>query len=329
MDTEELHRLARDRRQWTRELHGPNDFYGHAGLLKRYASLPPRQPLHATVEHGLTALPTVWYFDVSAPFPTFLCAGEQRAEAYRRVRPDRTAIPIGPMIHYAADGPPAPRVRGRLLVFPAHSTHDLRSGFDVAAFARTIAGYRDRFEDVTVCLYWKDVLQGAEAVYRAEGFDCVTAGHMFDPDFLPRLRRIIEASGTVMTNRFGSYLPYAVALGRPVWLRPQRVTLLGDQKIVERESVEPEVDEAAWSEIAHVFGDEVDELTPSHYECLEPVTGFQHLRSPDALRDIFAEAAERYRAATTPLQRARHQVVARVLRPLGQLVPRPILRRIR
>jgi hypothetical protein len=204
----------------------------------------------------------------------------------------------------------------------------MRASYDAAGFARMLAGYRDRFDHVTVCLYWRDVLDGAEASYRAEGFDCVTAGHMFDPAFLARLRGIIEDADVVVTNRFGSYVPYAIALGRPVWFRRQRVTPVGSPEDLARDSIDPDRDEATTRELVELLEEETDEPTAEQVERLEPIAGFGHLRSPAQLREILAEAEERYRQATSGPQRAWHRFLARVARPVAHRLPRGLVRRL-
>lgn len=268
----------------------------------------------------MSVSPTVWDIDLRAPFATFLCAGDARATIYERSRPDGTALPIGPMIQYAPGRARGPRPRGRLLVFPAHSTHYLKLVYDAAGFARTLASYRDRFSHITVCLYWKDILDGGEAPYRAEGFECVTAGHMFDAEFLPRLRGHIENAHTVLANDFGSYLPYAVSLGRPVWLREQHVRPVGAPRDVARDAVPADLKAEATRTIRRLFADEVEEVTSEQRACLEPIAGLGHVRAPDTIRTVLAEAAERYRQQTTPFRRTWHYMVGRVARPLAALV---------
>lgn len=320
MTEAEVQELARDRHQRTPELHPGNDYYGHAATLKRYAGLPPDRPLHAIVEHGPAPAPRIWELDLRAPFTTFLCCGPMRAEVYERERPGARGIPIGPMIRYVTEGPPPPRPRGRLLVFPAHSTHHVRSVYDAPAFARRLAGYRDRFSEITVCLYWKDVLDGAQAPYRAEGFECVTAGHMYDLDFLTRLRRYLDEADVVVTNQFGSHIPYAVALGRPVWLIEQEVKVVGSRRALESDTVEREVLDELTREIRRLFSEETDEVTPEQRASLDAFTGFDCIRTPQEIRDLLAEASERYLRSTTAPQRAWHRFMGRVVRPLAARV---------
>jgi hypothetical protein len=324
MDAAELVRLARDRRESTPEIYSPNDFYGHAEALKAYACLPSQQPLKAVVEHGPSPAPELWDLDVAAPLPTFLCAGDMRAELYRaQAASGRQAIPIGPLIQYA--GRTQPRPRGRLLAFPTHSTHHLKVASDGAAFAKTLARYRGRFDDVHMCLYWKDILDGADAPYRAEGFTCTTAGHMYDHAFIHRLHSILNAADTIVTNRFGTHVIYAVAMGRPVWMVPQQVSYGSDRATIERYAKAVDTWQPAVDEIAPLFEPESGEVTDEQRERLAPIAGFEHVRSPEALREVLRDAEERYRRASGPATRLADDLYRRIVRPVGSRLIRPRL----
>jgi hypothetical protein len=308
--------LARDRPPRTPEIHAQNDFYGHATSLKRYAGLRRSSPLKAVVEHGPNPIRgAVWPVDADAALPVVLCAGEERAEAFREATESKIAIPIGPMISYASDPgvTPAP---GRLVAFPAHSTHHVRVSYDARGFARTLAGYRDRFSSVEVCLYWRDVLDGIDAVYRAEGFTCVTAGHIYDLEFLNRLRAIIGAAEAVVTNRYGTYVPYAVALDRPVWIVPQ--TMHSSSRDPAQDDFESAATHfaPAIQGIVDAFANETDSVTPEQRALLDPFIGFQLVRSPTEMRAILDDAAQRYIRRTPLWLRAKHAASRRVVRPL-------------
>jgi len=229
MRADQLERLARDRPLATPELHQPNDFYGYAHVLKRWAGWPSRKPLPAAVEHGIPLQREIWELDLQSILPTLFCASSARAIEYEATAAvGRVAVPIGPPIAYAGSRgellPAGPAVDGPLLAFPAHSTHHIDAKFDVEGFIADLEELRARWPDVQVCLYWRDVLAGAAAPYRRSGFTCVCAGHIYDTHFLPRLRRMLASSSGVVSNEIGTHIFYAVALGRPAWILPREAT---------------------------------------------------------------------------------------------------------
>ena len=70
MTITELYELAKDRPNSTIELHTPNDFYGHAAVLKQYAKFPSNYRIKAAIEHGPIIIDEyVWDSDINSPLP--------------------------------------------------------------------------------------------------------------------------------------------------------------------------------------------------------------------------------------------------------------------
>ncbi|MEM9702154.1 MAG: hypothetical protein AAF907_06900, partial [Planctomycetota bacterium] len=102
---EDLNRIAADRPLETDEYHPPNDFYGQASVLRRYAGLPDR-PLPIALEHGVRVDDGAWEKDLDTPLPALCVPTARRAEALRHgvAAGKRLRIePIGFGTCYAAD----------------------------------------------------------------------------------------------------------------------------------------------------------------------------------------------------------------------------------
>ena len=309
MNAEQLMDLARDRPQVTRELHPPSAFYGHAEALKRHAGLPARSRPKVAIAHGVGLTSYVWDVDAGARVPTYLCASPGHAQRYSEVAsPGRVAVPIGPMILYAPAGAAAPPGR-TLVAFPAHSTHHVDAVYDVDRFAERLAGMRGDWDELRVCLYWRDVLRGAHRPYLERGFDCVTAGHIYDAGFLPRMRAILEGATTVISNEVGSFLFYAVALGRPVWLVDDDVSYRAESAEILRRD---QADQDEWSglsgAIRSAFSGRSDEPTADQLAIVEKHAGLSSHRTPAEMAALLAEAEQRYRDWAPPLRRARDRL---------------------
>ena len=68
-------------------------------------------------------------------------------------------------------------------------------------------------QPITICIYWKDYLKGVHREYERLGQQIVTAGHMFDADFLLRIYDICRRFRYAASNEFGTSLMLAVASG--------------------------------------------------------------------------------------------------------------------
>ena len=312
--------LARDRRLITRELQVQNAYYGHATVLKTFAGIPQWRPLKVAIEHGVAVVPQVWTVDAKTAMPVFLCASEERARAYSALFPGTEAVAIGPMIEYAAPlGDPSP-AGGRLVAFPAHSTHHIVARWDPTVFVSQLLHERSRWDEVVVCLYWRDILAGRQQPFEAAGFRCVTAGHMYDSAFLPRLRTIIESAEAVITNEVGSHVLYSVYLQRPVRIVPQDVDYVAAPEVLERDGATPQ----HWQgetirTIRELFEHDTYTLTQQQADFVGVLTGRSSRRSRTEMKEILTRAEDRYREQHMRWQRTHRWVRAEVRRELVRL----------
>lgn len=318
MTARELESLARDRRLASRELHLPNDFYGHAAVIRRYAGWPQGRPLKVGLEHGVGMTRELWEVDLQSRLPVWLCASPSRARLYERRARGRIGRPIGPMIRYARALGPLSGPRPRLLVFPAHSTSWVDARYDVAAFIDRLKAMERDWSSVTVCLYWKDVVRGVHHAYMRADLECVTAGHMYDPDFLDRLRGFIESADAVTTNDVGSSLVYALALGLPAWVEGALVTFAPAAGVanVPQLSGTSREQEPLIVRIRRLFPEPRSSLTEEQRVALEQVAGFSSTRSSRELRAILEDAERRYRLSYRWPRRLDHALRG-ALRPLA------------
>jgi hypothetical protein len=294
MDAAQLEALARDREQRTPEWHTPNDFYGHAAALKAYAGLPPDYSLRAVVEHAPFNDDHAWRCDLASPLPAMFVFGPSRLPHLRTVT-DKQVYPVGPYIHYAAPSlspeelAAARTAMGRtLLVFPAHSSHTVTAEYDRESFCRTVDELAAGFDTVLVCVYWKNILEGDHRLYMDRGYACTTAGHMFDPGFLGRLKSILLAADACLSNNWGTFLGYAAWLGKPFCIRRSRITIRTEDRSTFQRDVQR--NHACRDRIYHHFEPFSDTLRPEQYRALAPRWGFDHVRSPRELAGLIRRA---------------------------------------
>ncbi|PKM82378.1 MAG: hypothetical protein CVU89_05080 [Firmicutes bacterium HGW-Firmicutes-14] len=231
MKLNQLNELSADRPLLTPEIHQPNDFYGHAAILKKYAGFFPDYKVKAVIEHAPRLGADPWKPDLEALLPAIFVSAPYRFHFFRKFT-KRDLYAIGPMISYTIGllnheeiESEKRRLGKNLLVFPAHSTHRVSVNFDTPKFCEHIELIGKDFDSVRICLYWKDVLRGWAEEYLKYGFECVTAGHMFDPLFLARLKSIIETATLTVSNDFGTHIGYSVILNKPHYYIPENVEI--------------------------------------------------------------------------------------------------------
>ena len=288
--------LAAERDLVTHEHHKPNDYYGHATLLKRLVGQPLIHPLRLSIPHGLRFDSKLWEHDYRPDFPIGLVPGPFRASAIAS-RVNARLVPVGPLIHYAppalspaAHAAAASRLGRMLLVFPAHSTHHVDAEFSHNDFIAALTAHARTFDSVVVCLYWRDVLRGLAKPYKTAGFHVVTAGHIYDFAFLPRLRSMIELAAMTLSNRLGTHTGYCLHLGKPHHIHRQQVKI----QIVHPEMVPVpgEMDEAVRFDT--LFGEYSEVITPAQREIVEQYWGTSHVRPAGEMDALILDAEREF-----------------------------------
>lgn len=310
-----LAELAKDRDLLTPELFTPNDFYGHAAVLKQYCGLNRDVSLKASIEHALFFNDYAWEVELQCDLPAILVTSSLRFAPLRK-RTKKAIFAIGPLILYAPHALSSEtldaerkRLGKSLLVMPSHSTHHITAQYDINGYRRYLERAGREFDSVRVCLYWKDVLLGRDVPYREAGFECVTAGHMFDPLFLPRLRSIIESASVVTSNVCGTHVGLCVALHRPHVIAhqaPKDVTAEQTSDI-QRDFDAGEYESPQFREVEQAFSAWTDTISARQADIVNRYWGLEEKRTREELRMILRITEDMYatgRRDETPAQDA-------------------------
>lgn len=224
--------LSEDRPQITAErLNTQNDFYGLATMLKRYAGIPPNQPVPFVLEHGIHNHPLnqFWINDLlPRQAHLFLCCHKLRAITYTGITGLRSTA-IGPYIHYAiAEGDHSrylrPNAHKRLLIIPNHSTHHVVTSYSIQNLIDTAKRDYPDYQEVVALLYWKDILLGSWKAYTEIGIPILCAGHIYDDLFMYRLLEILVSADSIISNYAGTPVFYGAYLGKPIQLCPSEAS---------------------------------------------------------------------------------------------------------
>ncbi|MDR3063299.1 MAG: hypothetical protein LBU40_04060, partial [Methanobrevibacter sp.] len=208
------------------------DHYFIKGTLIEYAKLPPDFRIKALVEHGVQLSDFTWGGFQAHPYYPTIGMSELRKNVINNMEKNSGAYAVGPYIAYAKHNLSPDKIKsekerlGRnLLVFPAHSTFGVKQVFDMEFFCENIKKIGEEYDSVRICLHWKDVLLKTGEFYKKHGFEVVTAGHYYDPMFLPRLKSMIEVSTMTMSNEVGTHVGYCIYMDKPHYVLDMDVTV--------------------------------------------------------------------------------------------------------
>ena len=157
-----------------------------------------------------------------------------------------------------------------LLAFPAHSTHTITVQYDETELLEKIREQAPHFDTVFVCLYWKDFLLGRASSYEEAGFVCVSAGHIFDHNFVPRLRTLFELSDCTLSNRIGSYTGYSIFLGKPHLLIGQETFFSQTCTYDLQKELMDWYSDPGYVKAVKLFSENSTNVTQEHIDVLDP-----------------------------------------------------------
>jgi hypothetical protein len=212
----DLDRLCVDLPPDELEIFPPNAWYGAAHVIREYCGWPRDRPLPVVVPHGMQYLATrVWTPERRNWLPAIYSFPPYRDVAYRTGTRKRVIPGCSPWLYLPPEKGGTGEGRGEVLLMPTHSTHHIVADMDHARFA-DVARQKFPGRSIVCCLYWRDVQLGHAHVYQRKGLGVVSAGHMFDPLFLHRLKTILGRAALVLTNDLGTHAFYAASIGVPV-----------------------------------------------------------------------------------------------------------------
>ncbi len=302
LSIEQLYEVAKDRPLSSSEIHLPNDFYGNATILKEYAQFPPEYQIKAVIEHGLSLGDSAWDADVNAPLPGIFCWGEHRYPVFRR-RTGKALFAIGPIMSYASHyldeetlNSEKRRLGRSLLAAPEHSSHWIQPHFDIDEYCRVLEDLGKQFDTVRICLGWKDILLGLAEEFTRHGFECVTAGHMYDPLFVPRLKSIIELATTTTTFKAGTFVGLSVLMGKPLFMTKTDYKYLAESDEILKRDLCPRSEEfhKSANEISAAFSEPRSDISEEQFEIVDRYWGISQHKDISEMQSLLQVTEDMY-----------------------------------
>lgn len=272
-----------------------NSFYSLSEIMKRFAGVSLRLRLQGIIEHGMYATNYILPNDLNHIRKGVITMGPHRLPVLHE-HVDCPVYCVGPYIRYA---PPLldpkrtkrekERLGRNLLAFPSHSYADQKVLFDKSSFADYIGQMGRDYDSIRICLHPRDVQLGAASFYRDLGMECVTAGNIYDVNFLSRLRSIIDCSTMTVSNGIGTHAGYCLGLQKPHHFFVQQVDHTdGDSGVL---SVVAE-----GLRLSPLFGriikllsqryETYDDIPPEALEIADQIWGLSDTKTPGEMKEI-------------------------------------------
>jgi hypothetical protein len=272
-----------------------NAFYGGSAIMKKYCNLPKNYFLKTSIQHGIKFGEAHWQPEISK-YPITLAWGHKTAETFQRYT-RKKIIPIGSPYFYAESLININEIETikknlgkNLLVFPAHSTHNSTLKFNIKEFIKQIINVSAEFKTIRICLYWKDCTPDIINLYKENGMDCVTAGHLFDQNFYGRLKSLIEISDATLSNAIGSYIGYSIFSNKPHLFLNTRVEFNFDKNNDRKTELNTFETDSNYQFLEKALANSDFKITDQIKNILDIYWGYSCVMKPNQLIAIFEDA---------------------------------------
>jgi len=283
---------------FTSEIQPVNDWYGHATTLKKFLGFSNDYQFKFNLEHGTYLSEQIAEIELESNLPSFVTYSPYRVMVLKKI--SKNAYAIGPFIHYAPHylseqdlRIEKKRLGKTLLFFPSHSIVGSTEEYDMDNLYKKIKEISKNFDTIRVCVYWKDVLSGRHKYYQAKGFECVTAGHILDPQFLPRVKSIIHNSDLVISNDASSSLSYSIYMNKPHIIFYQRPEMKGESHF--KEVMTDYWQSTAYNKVLKEFSKIQFTISKKQRELMNYYCGTNSIKTKDELLKIVKETEKIYK----------------------------------
>lgn len=300
--------LIRNKRFIFSEFYKGNCLYGISNVLKEYCNYNDK--IYACIEHGV-------YFGeyinereaINSGLPALITFSKKRIEHIRK-KSQKQAFSIGPYIYYARsllndkEITKYKKEHGRiLLVFPSHSIDRVKTSFNYEDFINQIEQFKrkNKFDNVLVCLYYRDIELKRHNIYKEAGYNVVCAGRREDPCFLRRLKTYFEISDYSISNSIGTHIGYSIALNIPHTVIPQQIDYDMTNKL-EKENVPVLYNSSSVyekKEVEKEFLNYSEKITKSQIDICNKYWGNDLIKTRKEMFDIFNTCKETYKGLKT------------------------------
>ena len=197
--------------------------YGFNEIIKQYARFPWYLSLPAHFEHGWS--PAILDTDLSTKKPLMLVFSKRKASDWQKVSEIPVAVIGSPFRLFRKLNHIRQKENARgTVVFPAHSTYGIKNHFEVDKYCKELKQLPEKFQPITICLFWHDFVDKSSDIYRQNGFRVVSAGRKFTIglNFVRNFYEILSSHKYSSSNEIGSHTFYAVDFGLPFFLLGRR-----------------------------------------------------------------------------------------------------------
>jgi len=218
LDIFDVRNLSKNMDMYLEDTSPDGALYGIIHWIKKFADID--QIINFNIEHGVYLGDLVRDESLNSIYKGTITFSKYRKKILDKNNKKKN-IAIGPYIHYANDyyskdviNKIKRKNNETLVFFPPHSIKGYKADYNKKKIYDRLDEYKSNYETIMVCLYYKDVNKKLVSYLSNRGFKVVSAGHIYDFNFLSRLKSIINLSDHTVSMSVGTHIGYCIYLDK-------------------------------------------------------------------------------------------------------------------
>jgi|GEM_PF-3458528 len=221
-EQEDIEQLCAAKTPSNFEVYAPNNNYGFASILKAYSGYPRNKAIMGVIPHAIYLHDAgIFPGELNCSLPAVLNYPEFRSTIWKKLAKKKQIIPsASPFLYALRLFKPEVKEKEKkgTLYFPPHSTALVTMSFNQELLIKQLNDLPEHLKPITVCVHWHDVTLNLHQFFQSHGFKVVSAGHMYDENFIFRWLHLVSAFKYTMGGNVSSPLFYSVSAGTPHFL---------------------------------------------------------------------------------------------------------------
>lgn len=215
--------------------------YGHRNAFFEYAGINSAEQkfLFPYFEHGADLRERGIANVKDIRNHSFVFQASYKNGMVHKERPFAPVYNIGPYILYAKNyyeqnnmADLKSKLGRTALLFPAHTFEGAGVEFDKKKFVKDVLDkFKNNYDSLIISVYWMDVDDPIYEEFEANGAVLMSSGFRGDADFIARQRTMFNLSDVVASNLVGSYIGYAKALEKKIYMFSDKAVLDSPENI--------------------------------------------------------------------------------------------------
>lgn len=191
--------------------------YSYGLEIRKLAKYPSSFPLRINSHHGVYLWNKPHAHEFDTELPAMLIFNLRLLNSWKKETEKPAFLLPNPFILYRRRCEVEAETENKegSIFFLSHSTNDIDADYDAMEIIGELKKLPIDFLPVKIALHFIDVEKNRHQFFLDNGYSCVSAGHMYNTDFVKNFYNELKSVKYALSNTIGSHTFYSIDLGIP------------------------------------------------------------------------------------------------------------------